>query len=382
MPHHPGWLAAALLLALAAPARAADPVKIGVVSPITGVAALYGQQQDWGVQLAVEEANKAGGVLGRPVEAVFVDDRCNPAEGVKAAQRLINEEKVATILGPVCSSSMLAIMPIAQRSRVAVMTVTASSDDIVARSGTAGGNEWSFKASPADGDLARGVAQVARMQGARTVAILAEDTDFGRGGAKLFTEAATGMGIGVLATEFYPQNTPDFLSVITKMKALHPDRIASYVVGNDITNLVRQGEQAGFAIPFTGRIDLATVLAAVSPEFRAKGALDGSAGSLFYSPEVDTPENHAFVARFHAKFNEDPTQHGFYGYEGAQILIDAIRRAGTADPAAVQKALKATTMHSLLGGDYAFDDHNHAHNNAVINEIRGGRIRIVSLLKS
>lgn len=376
-----GWLAAAMLMSLAATARAADPVKIGVISPLTGTAALYGQQQNWGVQLALEDANKAGGVLGRPVVAAFEDDRCNPAEGVKATQRLINEEKVATILGPICSSSMLATMPIAQRSRVSVMTVTASSDDIVNRSGI-GGNEFSFKASPADGDLARGVIGFIKSQGVRSVAIIGEDTDFGRGGAKLFTDGLAGTGIAIVASEFFPQGTPDFVSLVTKMKAVHPDRIAGYFIGGDIANFTRQSEQSGVGIPFTGRIDLAIAVSAASKAFLEKGALNGSSGSLFYSPAVDSSENRAFVAKFRAKFHEDPTQHGFYGYEGTQILLDAIRRAGSTDPREVQKALKATKLHSILGGDYEFDDHNHAHNNGVVTEIRDGKVVMVSLFKS
>src|SRR5215813_4529698 len=102
---------AALALLIGGTAQAQEPIRIGLTTTMTGTAALFGQHDKLGMDLALQEINAQGGVLGRKIEGFVEDNRCNPAEGVKAATKLLNETKVVALFGGMCSSVTLAVMP-------------------------------------------------------------------------------------------------------------------------------------------------------------------------------------------------------------------------------------------------------------------------------
>src|SRR3954470_18691542 len=142
-------LAAAVLagLAIAAPARA-QSIVIGVSTPSTGPAAVASEWERWGIDLALEEINGAGGVLGRKIEILVLDNKCNPSEGVNVANKLV-EAKVVAIVGSHCSSVHLAAMPIIKEAKIPMITGIASNPQITDLSGV-GGNEWAFRINPSD----------------------------------------------------------------------------------------------------------------------------------------------------------------------------------------------------------------------------------------
>src|SRR5262249_1036048 len=145
------------------------------------------------------------------------DNRCNPAEGVKAATKLLTETKVVALFGGMCSSVTLAVMPIVQRAQIPFI-VTISTAQSIAQQAGAGGNEWTFKTNPSDDTMAEGIAEKLKADGVKRLAFLAEETDYGRGGVKVFTEAAKKRGIEIIATEYFPQGMPDFSTAMAKME--------------------------------------------------------------------------------------------------------------------------------------------------------------------
>ena len=149
-------------------------------------------------------------------------------------------------------------------------------------------------------------------------------------------------------------------------------------VGADFQNIVRQYVSFGVGIPLTGRL----LTDQVPPEIMKSGALDGSIAVQPYVPEVDTPANHAFVAAFQKKFNNLPNLLSRESYETTRVLIDAIKRAGKADPAAIRDALATTDMISIVGAELKFDDHNLAHDDAVIITVKDGKVAIAALNKT
>jgi branched-chain amino acid transport system substrate-binding protein len=374
-----GAVAAALALGSTV-ALAQEPIRIGSSIPITGNLAFFGQHSRWGAELALEEANAAGGALGRRIEMDFQDNRCNPTEAVKSVSQMLGERKYVAIHDGICSSVILAIMPLIERAEVPLVVANGSATAIAEKSG-AGGNRWSFKVNPSDASLAAALVGhlIERMpEKAQKIALLGEDTDYGRSGAQGFELALGKHRLKLASTDYYQQGTADFTAVFTKLRSERPALLALYSVGADFQNVIRQYVSFDVGIPLTGRVltDL------VPPELLKSGALDGTTSVQPYVAEVDTPENKAFVAAFQKTYNNPPNLLSRESYETTRVLIDAIRRAGKAEPAAVRDALEQTRLKSLLGAEIEFDDHHLAHDNAVIVTIKNGKVEVVGLSKT
>lgn len=363
------------LLCGAATPQTGNPIVIGLTTPVTGNAASFADPERRGVEMAVQEINAAGGVLGRSIRLVVADNRCNPTEGVQSANKLINDDKAVALIGAFCSSVSLAVMPVVRRSEVP-MVIDVSTAPAISQMIGQGKNTWVFRTSVTDDGMAKAlIDHLAAKSSWRKIALLAEDTDYGRGGVRAFAELAKAKGMTTVATEMVQQGTADFTTVITKLMAAKPDAVAIYVLGADMANFLKQYQAWGAKIPVTGRFDPGLLSAAQ----RAGGFLDGSIGVLPYSPEIDTPANHRFVSSYRERNKADPQFQSAYGYEAMYLIADAIKRAGKAEPAAIREALASARMASMVGTSIEFDAQHQAHNNAVILLLKDGKISILSL---
>ena len=372
-------VAAVAALAFSVFARAQDgPIMIGSSIPLTGGVATFGQHSRWGSELAIAEANAKGGVLGRKLEIDFQDNRCNPAEAVKSVTQMLAEKKYVAILDGLCSSVVLAIMPLVERAGVPLVVANASATSIAERSGV-GGNKWTFKVNPTDASMLDALIGWLDKDGkANNIAFLGEDTDFGRAGSTGLENALKKRNLKLATVDFFQKGAPDFAPVFTKIKAKKPALLALYAVDADFQNAMRQWYSLGGGVPLTGRV----LVDQVPKEIIDSGFLDGTTSVQPYDPSVDTPGNRAFVEAFKKLHNVPPILVSFEAYEATKVLIDAIRRAGTTNPAAVRDALVTTKLPSILGTTIEFDDHNLAHNNAIILTIKGGKVVIVGMSKT
>ena len=370
---------AAVVAAFSVLARAQEgPIMIGSSIPLTGGVATFGQHSRWGSELAVAEANARGGVLGRKLEIDFQDNRCNPAEAVKSVTQMLAEKKYAAILDGLCSSVVLAIMPLVERAGVPLVVANASATSIAERSGV-GGNKWTFKVNPTDASMLDALIGWLDKDGkANNIAFLGEDTDFGRAGSTGLENALKKRNLKLATVDFFQKGAPDFTPVFTKIKAKKPALLALYAVDADFQNAMRQWYSLGGGIPLTGRV----LVDQVPREIMDSGFLDGTTSVQPYDPSVDTPGNRAFVEAFKKLHNVPPILVSFEAYEATKVLIDAIRRAGSTNPAAVRDALVTTKLPSILGTIIEFDDHNLAHNNAIILTIKGGKVVVVGMSKT
>jgi len=371
--------AAVVALAFSVLARAQEgPIMIGSSIPLTGGVATFGQHSRWGSELAVAEANARGGVLGRKLEIDFQDNRCNPAEAVKSVTQMLAEKKYVAILDGLCSSVVLAIMPLVERAGVPLVVANASATSIAERSGV-GGNKWTFKVNPTDASMLDALIGWLDKDGkANNIAFLGEDTDFGRAGSTGLENALKKRNLKLATVDFFQKGAPDFTPVFTKIKAKKPALLALYAVDADFQNAMRQWYSLGGGIPLTGRV----LVDQVPREIMDSGFLDGTTSVQPYDPSVDTPGNKAFVEAFKKLHNVPPILVSFEAYEATKVLIDAIRRAGSTSPAAVRDALVTTKLPSILGTVIEFDDHNLAHNNAIILTIKGGKVVVVGMSKT
>jgi len=366
------------LAMLGAGAQTGAPIVIGASIPLTGGVSTFGQHSRWGSELAIAEANAAGGVLGRKLEIDYQDNRCNPAEAVKSVTQMIAEKKYVAIFDGLCSSAALAIMPLVERAEIPFVVANASATAIAEKSGV-GGNKWTFKVNPTDASMLDALVAWLDKEGkAGNIAFLGEDTDFGRAGVAGLEAALKKRNRALASVDFYQKGTADFTTVFAKIKAKKPGLLALYAIDADFQNAMRQWYAAGGGIPLTGRV----LVDQVPKEIMASGFLDGTTSVQPYDPSIDTPGNKAFVEAFQKRFQTAPILVSFEAYETTRVLIDAIKRAGSTEPAAIRDALAKTKYPSLLGNTIDFDDHNLAHNNAVILGIRGGKVVVLGFSKT
>jgi branched-chain amino acid transport system substrate-binding protein len=368
------FLFAGLITATAA--QAAEPVRIGLTTVLSGPTYDRGQSEQYGAQLALYQINESGGLLGRPVEIYYADNACKPDIGVPAVKRLIEEQHVPVLIGALCTPVTHAIMPVVAEAKVPLLIATSAGQDFVDASG-AGGNDYAFKTIPSEVDIARGLMRWLKSQDVKSVAIVAAADFFPQANAVAIAKAAQDAGVRVTGQETVDKNTSDYGAVLDKLKAGSPDQVVT-ILGPYTVPFFKAYETSGWKVPLTGRIDFVAALGAVSPAFRDSGALSGMTSVGVFTPAQQIPGIQDFVAAYRAHYQLVPTQRSFFVYEATLLAADAIRRAGSDQPAAVEQALKTTTMPSLLGGTYAPDDHNHAHTPLQISAVRDGKPAVIA----
>lgn len=357
-------------------AQAADPIKIGITTILSGPFADRGQSEQYGAQLALNAINEAGGIHGRPVEAYYADNACKPDIGVPATKRLIDQVHVPVIVGALCTPVTHAIMPVVQEAKVPLVIATSAGQDFVDASG-AGGNPYAFKTIPSEVDIARGLIHYLAGKGVKSVAIVTDTGGFPEANAKAFAAAARAAGMTVTAQELIPPNTTDFAPLFAKLKDGNPQALLA-MPGANTAGFFKAYEASGWKVPVSGRLDIGAALAAVSPGFREAGGLADLTSIAVFSPLIDKPGVKAFVASYQAHYGLMPTQRSFFVYEAVLLVADAIKRAGTPTPAAIEAALKTTKMKSALGGTYAMNDHNHPRMPLFVIGLKDGKPAVIA----
>ena len=358
------------------PVLAAEPVRIGVTTILSGQYADRGQSEQYGVELALQRINEAGGALGRPVEAFYGDNAADPQIGIAATKRLIEEQHVPVLLGALATPVTHAIMPIVAEAKVPLVIDISAGQDFVDASGV-GGNDYAFKTIPSDRDIAIALMDWLKAQGVHSVAIVSDDNPFNHVNAVSMEKAANADDIKVVGNETIAKDTKDLAPLLARLKGLAPDRVVT-LLSTSTAPFFRAYEQSGWSVPITGRIDYAAATAAVSPQFLTSGGLDGATSITVFNPVMENNGVQDFVQAYRAKYGVVPTQRSFFAYEATNLVVDAIRRANSDKPEDIERALKTTKMPSLLGGTYAMDDHNHPHTPMQIVGVRDGKMSVIA----
>lgn len=315
-------LAAIGVLAMASAVNAADPVKIGVTMPLTGNVAFDGQNTVNGMQIAVKQINDAGGILGRPVTLVPLDDKANPEEGVNAVKRLMSEEKVNAIASALNSSVGMAQVD-ATNGKVLHVIVLASAPAItekgypnVFRVNTTS----SSKEEPLIGYMKDKV---------RKPALLLTNDDYGRGLLEMYEQGWADGGPEIASSDFFQLTETNFLPYLTKIKFAEPDALYVAAQAVQLTTILKQAAQIGLD-PET----IWTVGASINPTTLKLGGdvLNGVISSENYIPALENDANKTFTEAFRAEYPQEPVQ--FYhvvGYDSIKVIAQAMEAAGTAD---------------------------------------------------
>ena len=334
-----------------------DTIKVGLNYELSGQVATYGQGLVSGIELAFEEINKNGGVLGKKIEAVKVDNKSENAESANVATRLATRDKVVAILGAATSGNTKAAAPIAVQNKVPLISASATADDVTVDS-NGKVRDYVFKTCFSDSFQGVIMANFAYGDlGKKNAAFLVDSTsDYSKGLAKSFKETYTKLGGKVVTEQAYQAKETDFKAVLTKIKGTNPDVIFLPGYYEEVGLIVKQAKELGLNVPILGGdgYDSPKLL-----ELAGKTALNDVYYTNHYSSKDTSPEVVKFKEAFKAKYSKEPDAFNALGYDLAYFLADAIKRSGEATPEKVKKALEATKDFAAITGKLSIDEkHN------------------------
>ena len=340
-----GALAAALMVA-ATNAQAADPIKIGMVAPLTGPGAESGRFQTQGAKLAAEEINKAGGVLGRPLELVIEDDQTTNPGVVLAFSKLAGDADIPAFLGPIRSTQIHAMAPDALKLGKPVMI--GGTDPAL----THMGNPWLFRFRPNDSYSARVIADFGvKTLGKKKWAIVHSTDAFGTAGMKNLVEALKGQGIEPALVQGYPNNSQDFTPVALAVKQSGADVMGTYMTFEpDQGIFAKQLRQLGVTLSWVGSPTTVTTTALKL----AGPALYGSYAVVDFNRDSN-PTAKEFAAKYEAAYKSPPDIFASWSYDALHVLANAIGSAKSLDPEKVRQAILAVKGYQGAEGTYNFD---------------------------
>ena len=334
-------LALCTAIPLAAFAQAKDPVRVGLVSSKSGVFAQQGEEVIRAVQFAIDEANAKGGVDGRKVEVQIADDEGTPDAGRRVAEKMARDG-YNLLIGAIPSSISLALAPNLERWDAAYFVVASKSDKITGDTCKA----RSFRTNHSDAmDIAM-IAEWAKGFKEKTYASMAADYVWGRDSSESFARAVKAQGKEVKLQLYAPLGTKDFSPFIAQLKEAKVDAIWVAETGRDAIAFVKQAQEFGL-IPQTKLIGHSLILNFMINA--TEKSLEGTPGTTGYTPDLDNPRNKAFVAAWKAKFSRLPTDNEGQAYNGAQVMFEGVKKAGSAKPGDVAKALPGATIDSIYG---------------------------------
>ena len=379
------FLIALLVLCSAGILFGAEPIKIGIVWPLTGPIAASGSYLKAGIEIGKDKINSEGGVLARPIE-LFIEDGANdPAQSVSAAEKLITREKVDVFLGCWGSSPTLAVSAsVTKKYGIPHVATTASSVKVTKQDGKRP-NKWLFRISPTSRMEAEGTEKnLVPKMGFTKVAFLPVNNDWGRGAAKEFATVAERSGGKVVMTEVINQDAADFLTQLTKIKNSDADSIIITTDMAQIALILKQYKQLGMTqkILTTGGSGLPEGLVQLAgPE-----APEGVYNILFFAPWFPEltriPEEAKWFVDEYKKRGNPIKGFGecYRGYDGLKAIKAALEIAGSTDKAKVREAFHKVDTWGLTG-HIKFDEFGQSTPTMYVIQVRNGKPYIPDFMK-
>jgi branched-chain amino acid transport system substrate-binding protein len=354
--------------------EAGDTIKIGGLAPLTGNVSVYGVATNNGIKMAVDEINKAGGVLGKQIEYIVYDEKGDPIEAVNAYNKLVQDDKIIALIGDVTSKPTIAVAQKAVKDRIPMITATGTTADIT----KAGDNV--FRAcfiDPYQGELMAEYA--AKKLNAKTAAIIYDNgDDYSTGVADAFEKEAKEAGITITNKEAYQPGSVDFKSQLTKIKAGNPDVLMIPVYYSDVALIAAQAKDIGIKSKLLGADGWDGVLEKID-----KSNLDAVKDCYFcsqYSPENKDEKLQNFLKQYTEKYKSEANMFAVLGYDALGMMAAAINKAGSVDSEKIIEALKNLEYKGLTGST-TFDENRNPVRDAVITTIADGKYKFVENFK-
>lgn len=365
------WLFGFAAIFVLGVAHGAEPIKIGAYASITGKEATWGQSYEKGSRLAIDEINAAGGLLGRPLQFILEDNQSKAGESTTAVRKLISRDKVVAVLGEVSSGRSLEAAPVCQQMRIPM--ITNGSNPKVTQVGP-----YIFRATYIDPFQGTVMAKFAREKlGARRVALLIEVTNaYSVGLGKFFRERFVADGGAIVVEQKYSGAERDFRAQLTAIKSAGVD--ALFVPGyyTEAGLIVAQARELGLQVPVLGGDGWS------APQLVEIGgaALKDTYYCDNFSIETQLPEAARFIARYKARYGSEPDSIASVAYDAVGMLADAIKRAGSTEPAKVRDALASIKDLPGVSGNITIDAHRDPVKPAYVLGFKQGRYGLVEAI--
>jgi len=323
--------------------RAQDTINIGIILPMTGAKATFGEIEKKSFQLALEEINAAGGIKGKPLQFLIEDDMGRPEAARAAAEKLITKDKVAMLSGGYGSSETYAVAGVAQQNKIPFLVNTAAADKITEQRW-----DYIFRLNPPVSEYPKGLKSFLKeVVAPETCVILHENTLFGTEGAEEFQQMCQTLNLRVLFTESYEHGGIDFKPLLIKIKKAQPDLIymISYIM--DASLLMRQASE----LKLTPKAFIGGGAGFTLSEFVASA---GKASEKVFSATLwfhtlPFPGANDYYEKFIRKYKTSPDYHGAEAYAAAQVMADVLRRTTSLASADILQALRKTDVMTVFG---------------------------------
>jgi branched-chain amino acid transport system substrate-binding protein len=369
------WLAAATTvaaataaIAFASSALAADPVTFGMMTESTGPSSEAGIYQANGAKLALDEINKAGGVLGHQLEVRNEDNQSTNPGSVLAISKLTSSGNLSALIATVRSTQIQAISPTVMRAKLPIMV---GGTDVGL---THANNPWIFRARPNDGYSAKVIADYGvNALKLKKWAIVHSTDAFGNGGEKNLTEALKAAGITPVVVQGFTSNSQDFTPIVLAVKNSGADIVATYIANStDVAIFGKQLRQLGVKAAWIGSPSVSTATAMKL----AGDALYGSYSIADFSPD-SSPEAQAYAQKYRAAYKVEPDFYSAWAYDSVNLLALAIKTANSTKPDDIAKALRSVKGYKGVEGTYTFDANGDGLHGYNIVKNDGGKIVFV-----
>jgi branched-chain amino acid transport system substrate-binding protein len=347
-----------------------NEIRIGEFGSLTGAQATFGQSTDEGIQLAVAEFNAAGGVNGKQLKVIPVDDQGKPEEAAVVVTKLITQDKVQVILGEVASSLSLAAAPICQENKIPMITPSSTNPKVTQV------GDYVFRVCFIDPFQGQVMADFALNHlKAKTAAILRDQkSDYSMGLADFFIKRFKEKGGTIGVDQSYVAGDIDFKSQLTGIREKKPDVVFVPGYYTEVGLIAKQARELGVKVPLLGGDgwDSAKLF-----EIGAK-ALDGCYFSNHYSVDSIDPKAREFVKKYQAKYNHNPDALATLGYDAAGVLVAALKQAKSLSGPDIKDAITKTKDYPGVTGSISLDADRNAVKPAVVLKIEGGKSSYVT----
>ncbi len=338
-----------------------DTIKIGVIAPLTGDLAQYGTPAKDGFQIKVDEINAAGGINGKKIELIIQDNKGDVNETVNIFKKLVGQDKVTLVVGPVISSTSNAAAPLAQQAKVVMITPTGTNVDITKD------KDFVFRTTFTDPYQGTAAARYAAKNGIKKVAILTNtSSDYSVGLSEAFRTEAAKLGITVVE-EKYTKDDKDFKSILTNIKNATPDGIFIPDYYNTIGLIATQAKELGITAKYLGgdgwdgvQKDFASV---------TEGAVFAS---QFASDDTSSIVQN-FIKLYKEKIKSDANVFAALGYDTGTIVEAALKSSKELKGEAIRDAMKAVSL-ELVTGKLVFDADRNPQKAVTFVEVKGGKV--------
>ncbi|HAK72780.1 MAG TPA: ethanolamine utilization protein EutJ [Sporomusaceae bacterium] len=345
-------------------------IKIGGNFELTGGVATFGQSAANGIKLAFKEINAGGGVLGKQLVFVAADNKSEPSESTNATTKLITQDKVVAILGAVASTNTLAAVQVASDNKIPLITPTSTNPKVTVDNGKV--RDWVFRScfiDPFQGQVMASFAQ--KTVKAKTAAIYIDSSsDYSKSLSQNFEQVFVKNGGTIVAKEAFLQKDQDFKAALTKIKSVNPEVIYIPAYYEEVGKIIKQARELGITVPLLGSDGWDSPKLA---EIAGAAALNDTFFTNHYSAQDKDPMVQKFVESYKKEYGQEPDAFAVLGYDGALMMIDAIKRANSTDSVKIKDALAQTKDLKVLTGTLSLDANHDPIKSAVIIEMKDGK---------